>query len=167
MRLRHLLAAIVFIAAVAGGIFVMAPLKVSIAQSTDYSPPRTQERDDGWLIYVDAADIGPELAADLNPSPASPEAVVVKFLASRMRGDSLWQETLVADRSSRLQRKIAKWQEWTVAGFQLRGRKAARSDGVYVKVFFRVSIDGDNDEGTDEFQVVSEADGWRIADIPS
>src|SRR5690606_18491946 len=117
-----------------------------------YSPPQTEEGEDGWLTYVDAPEIGPDDVGNLNPAPTSPEAAVVKFLASRMRGDNVWEEALVADRSARLERQIAEWAEWTIDGFQLRGRKTTGGGGVYLRVFFRITIDDDSDSGTDDFE---------------
>jgi len=168
MTLRIIaIACAVFALGASGSALLFGQVDMSYAQTTPYSAPQTQEGDDGWLNYVDAPETGPDDAGSLNPAPGSAEAAVVKFLASRMRGDDAWEDALVTERSSRLERKIAEWDEWKIEGFQLRGRKPARGDGVYVKVFFRISIDGDSDSGTDEFEVVPEGDEWRIASIPS
>lgn len=168
MNLRIVLTtAFVLLAGLGAGAYVLINAGVSIAQTAAYAPPETREGDDGWMSYIDAPEIGPQDAAGLNPAPASPEAAVVKFLASRMRGDAAWQDALVAERSGRLERQIAKWQDWQVDGFQLRGRKPTRGEGVYIKVFFRLTIDGDSDSGTDEFEVIPDGSEWRVASIPT
>lgn len=168
MNLRIVLTTtLVLLAGLSAGAYVLISAGASIAQGAAYVPPETMQGEDGWMTYVDATEVGPKDAADLNPAPASPEAAVVKFLASRMRGDTAWQQALVTERSSRLERQIAKWQDWRIDGFQLRGRKPTRGDGVYIRVFFRLTVDGASDSGTDDFDVIPDGGEWRIASIPS
>ena len=123
--------------------------------------------DDGWEIYTAGAMVDAEAAAWLNPIPDSPEAAVVKFLASHARGDAEWEKAVVADPSDRAQRALDEWREWGLNRFQLQGKKETGPDSYYVKTFFEIAVGDDTDEGEDEFEVVREGDGWRVAVPPA
>ena len=139
----------------------------SAPASSPYTPPKTEAAADGWQTYIDAPMVDRAAAEQLNPSPDSPEAAVVKFLASRARGDDVWREAMVSKSSDRIQRLLKEWDEWQLERFQLRGRKDPRTDEAYIKVFFEISVEGDTDDGEDEFEVVREGEGWRIARPPA
>lgn len=132
-----------------------------------YLAPATQPSSNGWEIYPTAAMVDPAKAEYLNPIPDSPEAAAVKFLASRMRGDAEWEKAMVASPSDRARRSLDEWQEWQLSRFQLRGKKQTGADSYYVKTYFEIAVDGDTDEGEDEFEVVREGGGWRVASPPS
>ena len=74
---------------------------------------------------------------------------------------------MVSKSSDRIQRLLKEWDEWQLERFQLRGRKDPRTDEAYIKVFFEISVEGDTDDGEDEFEVVREGEGWRIARPPA
>lgn len=135
--------------------------------ATPYTPPAATAGADGWETYADAPMVDASAARGLDPAPDSPEAAVVKFLASRVRGDDAWEGAMVASPSDRAKRSLSEWDEWELARFQLRGRKATGADSYYVKTFFEIAVDGDTDEGEDEFEVVREDGGWRVATPPS
>ena len=132
-----------------------------------YVAPASQPGTDGWEIYPAATMVDASKAEYLNPIPDSPEAAVVKFLASRMRGDSEWEKAMVASPSDRARRSLDEWQEWQLSRFQLRGKKETGADSYYVKTYFEIAVDGDTDEGEDEFEVVREGGGWRVASVPA
>lgn len=135
-----------------------------------YEPPATTAGDDGWEMYVEAPTVDAAAAKRLDPDPLdSPEAAVVKFLASHVRGDGKWEDAMAVNLSDRAQRAVDQWNAWTLESFQLRGRKPY-GDGsrAWVRVHFVISIDGDQDEGEDEFDVVDLPNlGWRVADPPT
>lgn len=139
----------------------------STRASSSYTPPGTEAAADGWLTYVGAPMVDRAAAEELDPAPDSPESAVVKFLASRARGDDAWREAIVSDPSGRTQRALGAWDEWQLERFQLRGRKDPRSDEAYIKVFFEISVEGDTDDGEDEFEVIREGDEWRVARPPA
>lgn len=132
-----------------------------------YTPPAATAGADGWETYTDAPMVDAAAAKNLNPTPDSAEAAVVKFLASRARGDDAWREAMVASPSGRAERALAEWDEWELHRFQLRGKKETGADSYYVKTYFEIAVDGDTDEGEDEFEVVREAGGWRISSPPA
>lgn len=135
--------------------------------SSAYTPPRTETAADGWSVFVDAPMVDRAAAENLDPKPDSPEAAVVKFLASRVRGDDAWRAAMVSKPSDRAKRALAEWDEWQLQRFQLRGRKEPRANEAYIKVFFEISVNGDTDDGEDEFEVMREGDEWRISRPPS
>lgn len=55
------------------------------------------------------------------PGDASPEAAVLHYYASRIRGDSAWEEVLPPpdQRGERLQRKLEKVKTWRFESVQL------------------------------------------------
>ena len=74
---------------------------------------------------------------------------------------------MTASPSARTERAIAAWDEWQLERFQLRGRRDIGPNEVAVRVFFKIGIGGDTDEGEDDFEVACEADGWRIVRPPT
>jgi hypothetical protein len=106
-------------------------------------------------------------ARDLDPIPDSPEAAAVKFLASRVRGDTAWNGAMASDLTDRARRGLEQWDDWKLERFQLRSRQPSGSNNYWLKVYFEVSIDGDQDDGTDDFGVVRQGNGWRVFEVPS
>lgn len=135
--------------------------------SSPYTPPRTETAADGWSVFVDAPMVDRAAAEILDPTPDSPEAAVVKFLASRARGDDAWQGSMVSDLSNRAKRALAEWDEWQVQRFQLRARKEPRPNEAYIKAFFEISVKGDTDDGEDDFELMREGNEWRISRPPA
>ena len=132
-----------------------------------YVAPATEPGEDGWEIYPVAAMVDAEAARYLNPIPDSPEAAVVKFLASRVRGDDVWKGAVVSSPDDRARRALEEWDEWSLDRFQLRGRKSSGADSFFLRTYFEISVDGDTDEGEDEFEVVREGGGWRVTSPPT
>jgi len=137
------------------------------ATAGSYSPPATKPGDKGWLDYVDPRLLDSGSARGLEPRPETPEAAVVLFLASRIRGDGVWKKAIAADPGRRAKRALAKWQGWKLRKAQLRARKLRGENRGYVRVWFELSISGKTETGTDDFTVVKEAGGWRVKEPPS
>jgi hypothetical protein len=132
-----------------------------------YVAPVSQPGSDGWETYPTAAMVEASKAEWLNPVPDSPEAGVDKFLACGVRGDDAWQGAMVSSPSDRAKRSLDEWADWELARFQLRGKKETGPDAYYVRTYFEIAVEGDTDEGEDEFEVVREGGGWRVAGVPS
>jgi hypothetical protein len=137
------------------------------SSSLAYTPPKSEAGADGWHRYVDAPIVDQAAAENLDPTPDSPEAAVVKFLASRARGDDAWQGAMVSNLSNRAKRALAEWDEWQLQRFQLRARKEPRPNEAYVKAFFEISVKGDTDDGEDDFELMREGNEWRISRPPA
>ena len=104
----------------------LLPLEVSVVGTTE--------------TYSNAPMVDRAMAQSLNPAPDSPEAAVVKFLASRLRGDGAWKDALASPMSERGRRSIEEWEDWEVKRFQLRSRSETSQDAVWVTVYFEVSV---------------------------
>lgn len=153
-------------AAAVAVVLIVGSANLTLGRATPYEHLATTAGEDGWAIYLDAPMVDPAQAADLDPTADSPESVVVKFLASRMRGDMEWQEAIAFDSSQRIIRQLEEWDEWELERFQLRARKPADASTVLIRVFFEISVDGQTDDGEDDFVVVQKDEGWRVVSIP-
>lgn len=132
-----------------------------------YTPPATRASADGNDAYVDPPLVDRSAAAALDPVLGTPEAAVVKFLASRVRGDERWREALAAPLDPAAERALAEWAQWQVQRFQLRGRETTRDGRVRVSAWFEIAVEGTVDDGEDEFELAL-ADGvWRIVRPPT
>lgn len=146
---------------------ILAMAACSGADSTPYTPPATEAASDGWQRHVNAPMVDQATAKNINPKPDSPEAAVVKFLASRARGDDAWKGAMVSNPSDRAKRALAEWDEWQIQRFQLRARKEPRANEAYVKVFFEIKVKDKTDDGEDEFELKREGNEWRISRPPT
>ena len=161
MNLRNAVASVLVC-----GVFVGTSL--AAPATTPYLPPAVERPGDmGREAYRDAPLVEAAGAENINPPANTPEAAVVKFLASRMRGDDEWRKAMVAEPSDRTKRQLEQWDAWTLERFQLRGRKKHGADAASIRVFFAISFDGRLEEGEDEFELVSEGDAWHVASPPA
>ena len=135
--------------------------------TTAYTPPTTRAGADGAEAYVDPPLVDRAAAASLDPALGTPEAAVVKFLASRARGDDRWREAMGRDAEPAAERALAQWADWQVQRFQLRGRKAAGEGRMWVRTWFEIVVDGDTDDGEDEFELALSDGVWRIVRPPT
>lgn len=133
-----------------------------------YTPPAAATPDErGWEAYEDAPVVDAATAKSINPTMDTPEGAVVRFLASRVRGDGEWKGAMVADPSDRTLRQLQQWEEWTLERFQLRARKAKDDGTAWIRVYFEISFNGRSDEGEYEFEVMREGDEWRVVSPPA
>lgn len=134
-----------------------------------YAPPATQPGDDGWLRYDKAPTWMKDTVDDLAPGAATPEAAVVHYLASRVRGDKRHEEVLppTGERGDRLNRKLAEHDRWTFHAFRLVSRKDRESGELWIKVWMRISMENDMDSGEDEFTVICGEDGCIVTGVPT
>jgi hypothetical protein len=120
-------------------------------------------------MYVDAPEISAENAAGLSPGTSSPEAAVVHYFASRIRGDTDYEQVLAPPehRESRLDRAVEEHNSWQFTGFRLVGRKDYRDGILLIQVWFSIEYNGRTDSGTDE-AAVQQFDGqWYVVGVPT
>lgn len=134
---------------------------------TAYAPPQIVQGENGWESYVEPMMIDAQTAAGLTPAPDSPEAAVVRFLASRIRGDDAWQDAMVDDPGRKTRKALKTWKGWRLNAAQIQSRKMRGADRGYVRVWVDLTIDGKSETGSDDFSVRREGDGWRISEVPS
>ncbi|MBI2901622.1 MAG: hypothetical protein HYY17_15675 [Planctomycetes bacterium] len=136
----------------------------------EYKAPDTKPgAKEGWEDYVEPPMYDAEKVKDLAPGLDSPEAAVVHFYASRIRGDEKWKEALPPrekwDKS--LERKLAKMEKWVFKKMQLVGRKKVGEDEWYVKIYMEVEIEGKKDSGKDTATVRRIEGKWYVARPPT
>jgi len=149
------------------GVVATCALPRSAAAETPFLSPETAPGENGWENYVDPPMIDRAAATNLRPEPNSPEAAVILFLASRIRGDQAWQDAMTADPDRKAKKSVKQWKQWKLNAAQIKARKMRSEDRGYVSVWMDLTIDGDAETGTDDFTVRREADGWRISGVPS
>ncbi len=134
----------------------------------DYVPPAAKPAADGWSLYESAPTWTADTVADLHPGNATAEAAVVHYLASRVRGDRAFEEVLplgiVGD--GPMVRKLAEHGQWTFHAFRLVGRKETGSGELWIKVWMRISCEGDEDSGEDEFTVSCSRGTCIVTSVP-
>lgn len=136
----------------------------------EFTPPATKEADkDGWEAYVDPPVLDEQSSRDLSPGTDSPEAAIVHFYASRIRGDEKYLEALPPREkwSDSLKRKIDQISKWTFKKAQIVARKKNGGASFYVKVYLEVEVDGKKDSGKDT-ATVEKIDGkWYVVRPPT
>lgn len=136
-----------------------------------YTPPPTQEEDEGRLRYVDPPTYGQDDVLELRPGTGTPEAAVVHYFASRMRRDDAFEEVLppAGERGRRLARKLAVHDTWEFRRFRLVTREAEPDEEGYLwlKVHFEVRIGGKVDAGTDDVGVKRVGERWLVVSVPT
>ncbi|HEY0137908.1 MAG TPA: hypothetical protein VGB85_27670 [Nannocystis sp.] len=115
--------------------------------------------------YVDAPKYDANNVADMVPGASSPEAAVVHYLASRIRGDEHYREVMLARCSRGC--GLAYHDRWKFRAFRLVSRTQVATGKFEVKAWFEVKAQGSVESGEDEFTVVAEGDEFRIAEVPS
>ncbi|MFN7142678.1 MAG: hypothetical protein ACK4YP_02800 [Myxococcota bacterium] len=132
-----------------------------------FRAPDTFEAADGWQFYIDAPTWDGASVADLAPGTTSPEAAVVHFYASRIRGDTRWEEVLPAERTDLLARKLARMDGWAIRNLRLVARKQRSPARWYVKVALDLVRDGKEVAFRDDATVEREGERWVVARPPT
>ncbi len=137
-----------------------------LAPDPELVPP-TQEGDDGWLLYLGAPTWTPQRVAGRHFGDASPEEAVLHYFACRMQGAECFREVLVSPASERLTRKLAIHDQWRFLELRLVARQDAGDGELWLKVYLRVSIDGQEDGGEDEVTLLEQDGRWVILSVPT
>lgn len=132
-----------------------------------FTIPQTFEAADGWQFYTEAPTWDSASVADLAPGDTSPEAAVVHFYASRMRGDQRWEEVLPSKRSDTLTRKLGRMAEWKIESLRLVARKPRGAGRFYVKIAMDITRGGKTVAYRDDATVEREGERWVVARPPS
>jgi len=141
----------------------------SSSSSRLYTPPDKNDLGNNEYEYISSPLYEGTEAGDCNPKPdSSPEAAVVKFLASQARGDDAWKSALIpeADRNDRLTRKLNSWGEWKITKWQLR-KLQLEETRAYITVYFEISYEGGLDDVEDEFELRLKDGVWLIVYPPT
>ncbi len=137
-----------------------------VAAAPAFTPPVTRAGEEGQAKYVDPPTYDATKVADLAPGTGSPEAAVVHYMASRVRGDRRHREVMSRACSSDCAEALAEHDQWKFRAFRLVAREAESPDRVWITVWMQIEYEGEMDEGEDEFTVVEEAGQFRILEVP-
>jgi hypothetical protein len=135
-----------------------------------FTPPQAGPADsEGWETYSEPLTLTKDTVAGLYPGHGSPEAAVVHFYASRIRGDSRYKEVLPPDweQSSSLKRKLERMSKWTFEKVTLLKRKKRRSERYWIMIEMTISYEGKTDSGSDEAEVRQIEGRWYITRPPT
>jgi len=106
-------------------------------------------------------------APDLNPGTGSPEAAVIQFYASMIRGDSCYENVIPKEpRSYAFIRSIEKVKSWKFLEVKLLKRKKIEGDKYWIALYMKISFKGGTDSGTDEATVTKINGRWLLVDPP-
>lgn len=131
-----------------------------------FTPPAVETGENGWEDYIEPPMIDKTSARGLQPALDSAEGAVVRYLASRVRNDRDWRGAMTSDPDRKARKALKQWKSWTLNAAQIKARKLKENRG-YIRVWMDFTISGDNDSGTDDFTVIREGGGWRVASPPS
>lgn len=136
-------------------------------QATEYQPPATRPGPEGEE-YVDAPELNESTTEGLYPGHASPEAALVHFYASLIRGDERWKEVAHPEGLGELQETLEEIASWKFLKVRLVGKQQADTDGdtLWIRVEMTIEVDGETDAGVDEATVQKIDGSWYVVEIP-
>ncbi|MBU1242882.1 hypothetical protein KKD52_10845 [Myxococcota bacterium] len=155
-----------------------SPNVVNPSPGSGYVPPATTQGKDGWVMYVNAKTWTPANVKDFRPGFATPEAALLHFYASKMRGDEDWKQALVnesipnwdrvftVEMFKRLQDKLDRSKNWIYFEVSLVG-KMENGDKLYIKVREKIGFEGRIESGTDDATLMKIGDRWVVVSIPT
>jgi len=140
-----------------------------LIEAGDFKPPVTEPGENGWENYVNAPIIDKAIAKGLNPGQESPEAAIVHFYASRIRGDNAYIHVLLPEekRSKKLNYSLEKSKDWKFIKFQLVGKKKVSANRDWIRIYIEVAIKGKKDGGKDEADLGFIDGKWYVYTVPA
>ncbi|MCP4216990.1 MAG: hypothetical protein GY765_20235 [bacterium] len=152
------------------GLLVVLLVAVSmVCMAVGFKPPEVKAGENGWQDYVDPPMLDKGTVKDLKPGQGSPEAAVVHFYASKVRGDEAYNDVLLPleKRARKLTHTMEKSKDWKFLKFQLKGKKKLEGNRYWIKIYFELSIKGKTDGGEDEAQVRFIDGKWYVYTVPA
>ena len=139
-------------------------------RQTVYIPPDLPEGEKAAnRSYIEAPHYRERELKNLDPKLDSPEAAVVKFLASRCRGDEAYLEALPPRTGwpEGLTKKVEEWKTWKALELRLLSIQYDTPDYAHVRVYMKLEIDGKSKDGEDSFTLVKRGDNWFVLNPPT
>lgn len=136
----------------------------------EFKVPPVQPADaNGWEIYENPLTLTKESVKGLAPGVDSPEAAVVHFYASKIRGDDCYKDVLPADKEKlkRLTYSLQKMAAWKFREVTLLKREAFAPGKYWIKIKMTAEIEGKIESGTDEATVEKIAGKWYVTEPPT
>lgn len=130
-----------------------------------------QSQSDG--TYLQPSVIDSTMAEKINTfDPSKPESVLTYFLASKIRGDSDWEEVVptLSQRGARLRIGLQAYKEenWQFIKAQLLDKENINANSCWIGVSLTINIadEGEQESGEDEFTLKRFGSEWLIVEVP-
>ena len=130
-------------------------------------PPFLKKNSDGWENYSVPIILTTDTVKGYAPGTGSPEAPVIHFYASKIRGDHCFKQVLFSKREDLLNRKLKQMQNWKYIEIRLIKRKKVAETKFWINIFMKLEIDGKIDSGSDEVSVEKIDGAWYIRNLPT
>lgn len=136
----------------------------------DFTVPAVNAADgEGWEVYSNPLVLNKENVKGLSPGTGSPEAAVVHFYASKIRGDDCFNQVLPADRKKypRVDRSLKRMADWKFIEVKLVSRKKKYTERYWIRVEMKIEIKGKVDTDMDEARVRIINGQWYVTEPPT
>ena len=122
-----------------------------------------------WVTIEDAPEITTYNASSFESYENTVESVLNYFYASQIRKDMEWMNVFVphADWDERIAKKLIKYDQWTITNFHMVSKSEYAPGKFYVKVYFKIEVDGKSEDGIDTAEVQLIDGKWIITSIPT
>ncbi len=99
----------------------------------------------------------------------TPESVLNFFYASRIRKDKEWEKVvpLPEDRSEELDLELERYGTWTITNFHLVSISVIKYTKAFVKVYFKIEMNGRSEDGVDTAKLKIIDGKWTIISVPT
>jgi hypothetical protein len=133
-----------------------------------FKQPITEQVDkDGWEKYVNTINLDQKIVSGLNPGLGSPEATVVQFYSSIIRGDKCFELALPVNRDKyEIDQSLKEISSWKFIEVKLLARHKNGDDSYWIKLKMKIKIEGSIESGTDEATVKRINGKWYVVEIP-
>jgi len=132
--------------------------------------PEYEMDETDWTRYEATVQITAENAHTITSfSDDNPESMVTYFYASKIRGDEKGRDVLPDESqwSDRMNYSLNKYSHWNFKVFDLVEKKRYAIDKWWIKVYFEIEVNGEQDGGTDEVTLSFDGSKWTITEVPN
>jgi hypothetical protein len=142
---------------------------ISCRTEQDFKNPVASPAEaDGWETYIDIFAVTIKNAKGFNPGNVSPEAALIQFYASLIRGDNCYKTALPPGKTdSDLQNSIDEVTSWKFHEIRLEKRKKLSEDSYWISLWMKIEFQGEIESGTDDATLKKIGGKWYIVDPPT
>lgn len=122
-----------------------------------------------WEKFDDVQVITTANASSFESYENTLESVLNYFYASRIRKDEEWMNVFLplGEWDERIVHKLEKYDQWTITNFHLVSKSEYAPGKFYVKVYFKIEMNGRSEDGIDTAEVQLIDGKWVITSIPT
>lgn len=108
-------------------------------------------------------------AAEYKTYENTPESVLNFFYASRIRKDKEWEKVvpMPENRSEELDLELERYGTWTITSFHLVSISVVKHTKAFVKVYFKIEMNGKSEDGVDTARLKIIDGKWTIISVPT